>query len=167
MNDDDKQRAQSSIIDEAHFRNLSQQIITPPRDSSNSNNSVLSSNDSTIGRRQINHFLAGCGFDATTINSTNTSVTRTIREEIAYYIDKVKNYMSFEEFWRSYQFELPCLTSLVRCFNVRPSSSVPSESLFSVAAYVNRKQRSSLSPESLMYSMILRDADIVERLLST
>ena len=167
MSNDDKEQAQSSIINEAHLRNLSQQMIPSIHQSSNSNNSVLLSNNSTIGRRQINRFLTGCGFDSTAISSTNTYVTRTIREELAYYIDKVKNYMAFEEFWRTFQLELPCLTSLVRCFNIRPSSSVPSESLFSVAAYINQKQRCSLSPETLMYSMILRGADIVERLLST
>ena len=119
MSDDEKGQAQPFIIDETHFRNLSQQIITTSHDQHiNSNNSMLLLNYSTIGRRQINHFLAGCGITSNNIKSTDTSQTKTIREEIAYYIHRVKNHIPFEEFWRTYQFELPSLASLVRWFNI-------------------------------------------------
>jgi hypothetical protein len=167
MNDNDKEEAQAAIISQARIRHLFQQATKLNRDSSNSNNSVSSSTCLTMGQRQIKHFLTECGLNSTAVNLTNTRPIRTIQEELAFYIDKVKSFKSFEELWRTYQMELPCLTALVRCYNIRPSSSVASESLFSVAAYVNRKQRCSLSPETLMYSMILRDAETVERLFLT
>ncbi|CAF1233944.1 unnamed protein product [Rotaria magnacalcarata] len=79
--------------------------------------------------------------------------------------DRVQVGQSFQEFWSSYEMELPRLAALVRAYNIRPASSVASESLFSIAGYVQRKQRSSLASNTLRYSMVLRDRDILATLV--
>ena len=43
------------------------------------------------------------------------------------------------------------------------ASSVASESAFSIANYVKRKERSALSAENLRYSMFLREKQIIEK----
>ncbi|CAF1442662.1 unnamed protein product [Rotaria sordida] len=165
MGNNDKDVAQTYIVNEAYNRNLSQQTVTHTTVASNTNSSTSSTTSSSNINNQLNNFLIECGLDPPPISSTNIRSNRTVKEEIAYYIDKVKNCTIFEEFWRTHQIELPCLSVLVRSFNIRLATSVPSESLFSVAAYVNRKQRSSMFPNALRCSMILRDADILATLL--
>ena len=86
--------------------------------------------------------------------------TRTNYEEFSYYLNKINRFTIFEEFWITHEEELPQVAALARSFNIRSAISVASEHLFSVAAYVNRKQHYSLSPDALRYSIILRDADI-------
>jgi len=164
MSDVDKGIAQNYILTEANNRHLTQQS-SYTNISSNTNNFTSSATRSSNISNQLNNFLTRCGLNLTSVNSTNTSSTRTITEELAYYINKVKIDTTFEEFWQNHHMELPSLSILVRSFNIRPMSSVPSESLFSVASYINRKQRSSMSPEAVRYSVILRDADIVKTLL--
>lgn len=66
---------------------------------------------------------------------------KTTQEELAFYIENVKSSPIFEYFWTTYENELPYLSTLVRSFNIRPATSVASESLFSIASYVHRKQR--------------------------
>ena len=57
------------------------------------------------------------------------------------------------------------MVSVVRAFNIIPASSIASESLFSIAGYVKRKHRSFLASNTLRYTMILRDHDIVNGLV--
>jgi hypothetical protein len=111
--------------------------------------------------------LIVCGLDPQVTTSNNTNPKRTIKQELAYYVNKIDKEISFEDFWINNEKEIPCLATLVRNFNIRPITSVPIESLFSVAAYVNRKQRASLSPDVFRYSMILREEDLVKNLLQT
>jgi hypothetical protein len=47
--------------------------------------------------------------------------------------------------------------TIVRKYCIIPSSSVPSESAFSVANFIQRKERNSLSSKCIKYSMVLRD----------
>ncbi|CAF2770364.1 unnamed protein product [Rotaria sp. Silwood2] len=148
MSDNDKNVAEAYIINEAYNRNLSQQIVVDTTLPSNTNSSSSTTHSANINN-QLHNFSIGCGLDPPPLSSTNIRSNRTIQEEIAYYIDNVKNFTTFEEFWKTHQMELPCLSALVRSFNIRPVTSVPSESLFSIAAYVNQKQRSSMSAKAL------------------
>jgi hypothetical protein len=45
---------------------------------------------------------------------------------------------------------------MVRYYGVIPATSVPSESAFSVAGYINRKERSSMAPATLKRSMFVK-----------
>lgn len=58
------------------------------------------------------------------------------------------------EFWKD-QNQLPKLKKYALELLTSPASSVSSESAFSVANYLARKERSSLSPESLRMTMLL------------
>lgn len=165
MNDDVKDEAQQCIINEANKRKLSYRTISLAHTSSNTNISTLSNKYSIKNDDQLNRFLTGCGLEPLTISSTSVHLNTTIQQELTYYISKVPTCTTFEEFWTTHERELPCLSVLVRSFNIRPATSVPSESLFSIASYVNRKQRSSLSADTLRYSMILRDSELLATLI--
>ena len=53
--------------------------------------------------------------------------------------------------------KIPQLALLAKKLNIISASSVPSESQFSIAGYINRKERSSLSTANFRYSMCLKD----------
>ncbi|CAF4842072.1 unnamed protein product [Rotaria socialis] len=99
------------------------------------------------------------------ITTYNTVRQRSIKEEFAFYLDRVQGGQPFQEFWSSYEMKRPRLAALVRAYNIRSVSSVASESLFSIAGYVQRKRRSSLASNTLYYSMVLRDQDILPTLI--
>ncbi|CAF1412013.1 unnamed protein product [Adineta steineri] len=161
MTPNDKEKAHEFITNEARYRKLSSQTNSSASISSNTNNRTLLNKNSY----QLNDFLARCGLPSHTTNSTRIDTNKSITEELSHYMNKIDSSTTFEDFWVANEKELPCLSVLVRSFNIRPVTSIPSESLFSIAAYVNRKQRCSLSPRTLMYSMLLRDADILQGLL--
>ena len=114
----------------------------------------------------IDLFLTECGLAITWLPATSipNHRSRSIKEELGMYTGAAEGADSFEQFWNEFQFNLPRLSSLVRSYNVRPATSVASESLFSMAGYVQRKQRASLAPETLRYSLILRDQKILATL---
>lgn len=114
----------------------------------------------------IDLFLTECGLSMTRVPTASipNHRSRSMKEELGMYTGAAEGGCSFERFWNDFQFNLPRLSRLVRSFNVRPATSVASESLFSVAGYVQRKQRSSLAPETLRYSLILRDQKILSTL---
>jgi hypothetical protein len=49
------------------------------------------------------------------------------------------------------------MSFLAKRLCIIPSSSVPSESAFSIANFIQRKKRSALSASQLKYSIMLRD----------
>ena len=61
------------------------------------------------------------------------------------------------QFWQQHQSELNCLSKTAFDYLVTPATSVASESAFSTASYLLRKQRSRLAPTNLSYSMLLKD----------
>lgn len=165
MNDIDKDQAQDFIMEEVRVRNLSYHIMTLAQSSTTTAGGASSTNPSNKRENQLSTFLSGCGLNSSKLNSTNIPANKTIKEELAFYIGKVKSSPIFEEFWTTYESDLPCLSTLVRSFNIRPATSVASESLFSIASYVHRKQRSSLSPDTVRYSMLLRDSELLTSLM--
>ena len=50
-------------------------------------------------------------------------------------------------------------------YNIIPASSVPSEVSFSIANYIERKERSRLAPKTLEMSMVTRKMEILDKLL--
>ena len=49
--------------------------------------------------------------------------------------------------------------------NIMTAISVPIESSFSIAGYVERKQRFRISAKNLKYSMVVRDKDTLEKMI--
>ncbi|CAF3448731.1 unnamed protein product [Rotaria sp. Silwood1] len=60
-------------------------------------------------------------------------------------------------FWQLHRIELYYLYKYASYHLISPATSVASESAFSTASYLLRKQRSRLTPENLSYSMFLKD----------
>ena len=158
MADHDKDQAYDCILQETQIRIFPSATVS--RSTTNSR-----SDRSTQSNTKLNSFLTGCGLKSRAHDGTNSNSSRSIKEEIIFYINKVKNPIRFQDFWIENESEIPHLANLVRSFNIRPVTSVASESLFSMAGYVNRKQRCSLSPDMLRYSMLLLDEDVVASLL--
>ncbi len=60
-------------------------------------------------------------------------------------------------FWNLHRIQLKNLYKLATYHLVTPATSVASESAFSTASYLFRKQRSRLTPHNLSSSMFLKD----------
>ena len=117
-------------------------------------------------------FADECKMSKINTNNSRAQKTRTIREEVAFYLTCLNDSRTrgdaenkFSEFWLKNGKNIPLLASLVRKYSFIPASSVASESAFSVAGYVNRKERSSLSSDNLTYSMLLRDYNKIKCLI--
>ena len=158
MIDDDKVTAEKLVLDQLNM-NLSYE----------QNPNDISMN---IPQHQqvdpLDRFLQKCGLDDTTpLTTTTARRRRSAKEEMAFYVDRVQGKHSFEQFWNRYKNDIPGMMDLVQSYNIRPATSVPSEGLFSVANYVQRKQRSSLAPKTLKYTMLLRDQQLLSDLLQS
>ena len=60
-------------------------------------------------------------------------------------------------FWKLHGHQLKFLSSLAWKHLIIPSTSVPSESTFSMAAYLGRKERSHLTPDNFSMLVFLKD----------
>jgi hypothetical protein len=82
-------------------------------------------------------------------------------------IDSSGEALRFESYRKMHSKQFPKLAKFACFSNVMAATSVPSESSFSVAGYLLRKERARLSPKQLKYSMILRDKPLIEELCAT
>ncbi|CAF2210409.1 unnamed protein product, partial [Rotaria magnacalcarata] len=108
----------------------------------------------------IETFLSNCEAPLP-LSSSTSSATKlyTVQQEIGYYISSIDKETDFQEYWNKNQNCLPILSRMVRHYCIIPITSVASESAFSIAGYVQRKQRCSLSATTLRYSMLLRNLE--------
>jgi len=60
-------------------------------------------------------------------------------------------------FWKINKDRPPILSHLAKIHLVASATSVPSESAFSMSAFLDRKERARLSSENLAYSVFLKD----------
>jgi hypothetical protein len=91
--------------------------------------------------------------------STPKPADKEIQEELNYFKKEISNNtLDFSNFWKKHATYLPMLASEVRKVCIIAASSVASESSFSEANFIQRKERSSLSSKSLRFSMILKSA---------
>jgi hypothetical protein len=67
--------------------------------------------------------------------------------------------VKFQDFWLQYQKNLPRLYQQMKKINIISATSAPSESAFSVAGYIQRRERSRLSSQNLRYSLLTKQAD--------
>ena len=108
-------------------------------------------------------FTSSCGF---TVENENFSSKKgyTLKQELAYYLtSRQDNPLDISSYWRNNSSKLPLLASLVRKYCIIQATSVASESRFSIANYVGRKERASLSSRNLRFSMILREEPKFEK----
>ncbi|CAF2093275.1 unnamed protein product, partial [Rotaria magnacalcarata] len=153
MNDGDKSIAEDLILQRMGLNGINRPTVHQNSQVTNASQQV---ND------PLDKFLAKCGIiSGSSATTMAPSRRRSLREQLAFYVDRVQEWKVFEGFWNLYYKDLPDLVSIVRSCNIGPASSVASESLFSISGYVQRKQRSSLASDTLRYSMVLRDRDIL------
>lgn len=72
----------------------------------------------------------------------------------------------FSTFWIQNRQQFPRLFRLAQRFSIIAATSVPSESAFSIAGFINRKQRSALSSNSLRRLVMLKESHRFEVLRS-
>ena len=98
------------------------------------------------------------------MESISNKKVLTIQQEINKYQSfiKMNPSINFSEFWELYSENLTLLTKLVHEFSILLASSVPSESSFSEAGYLNNKHRASMHPTTLEYCMVLKQANEIK-----
>ncbi|CAF4960902.1 unnamed protein product, partial [Rotaria sp. Silwood1] len=164
LSDEEISEAESLIINEHKtFRGEPQQQITTATQAQFQQKQFTSSSSISNTKSSLSimeRFKNACNItsatDTLTSNSTRTVKPLSLKEEFSMYMSTYKQSTDFETFWNQKQYMLPILTSFVRRYSIIPATSVASESAFSVAGYVQRKQRSSLSPTTLRYLMLLK-----------
>jgi hAT family C-terminal dimerisation region len=65
--------------------------------------------------------------------------------ELSLFSNVIKTKKNFKQFWCDHRHSFPRLVHLVYRYCIVPATSVASESAFSIAGFIVRKQRSSLS----------------------
>ena len=108
-----------------------------------------------------------CGNHISFQTQTTNQRLMTLDEEISAYVEAARSATNFQQFWISYESHLPRLSCLVRRVNIIPATSLSSESLFSIANFLSRKQRSGLSSRTLRYLTVLKNRHLLEKLESS
>ena len=80
-----------------------------------------------------------------------------LNQEIALYCSFNSNSLEFAEFWQKNSAKLPILTAFVRRYSLIQAASVPSEAAFSIANFIQRKERSAMSSKMLRISMVMKE----------
>ena len=75
----------------------------------------------------------------------------------AQFVATPSNNYNAMKFWKENKSLLPNLALLTQKHLTTPSTSIKSESAFSISAYYGRKQRARLSPTNLGFSVFLKD----------
>lgn len=151
LNENDRRAARKFLLSEM-------ELIRLPAASQSSDDHPLPKKTSS----KFDLFTRLCGLSESSTHGDQKSIT--IDEEISYYVKAAQAGDHFPSFWCRYGTKLRRLSSIVRRINSVPATSVASEACFSVAGYVSRKQRSSLSSSSLRYCMVLKDSHLLEKL---
>lgn len=75
-----------------------------------------------------------------------------IEDELTLFIQSIQLFEGdFASFWIHHRNRFSRLSQVAQRVNIIPATSVANESVFSIADFVSRKQRSSLSSTSLRY----------------
>lgn len=109
--------------------------------------------------------LCGLSKNDSRINGKNQKRTLSIKDEISQYnllVNEESN--DFENFWDEKKELLPKLLKLVKKYSIIPGSSIASESAFSIANFIQRKERSSLSSKNLRLTILLREKEKIDQI---
>ncbi len=115
--------------------------------SSSASNSILSKKDSA---KQLMNQLAGINIGQSNVRSMSAEM------EVSLFSNAIKSKENFKQFWSTHCHSFPRLAALVHRYCLVPATSVASESAFSIAGFVARKQRSSLSSHTLRHLLVLK-----------
>ncbi|CAF1136143.1 unnamed protein product [Didymodactylos carnosus] len=157
MSLDDKLNAENFIKDEYKKR------AKASSKSSSSSANTISSNDpggsaTTPGQAsKFDQFLNKCGVKATISSGKTKNRHLTIQQQLSKLRLLLKDNHDFMSFWSEYSSSIRDLSKLARKYMAITATSAPSEQAFSIANYVARKNRLSLSSKSIKYTMYLKD----------
>ncbi|CAF2061700.1 unnamed protein product [Rotaria magnacalcarata] len=153
----DEQLADEEVIDEIDVNEIQLQTNTQ-RKSVESKSSSMNKFINSIGKT----FLA-----PSSLSSIVKSNKKKLMEEMSVYrslaqreynsIVNDEKYSNPMEFWNMHRSQFKYLYKYATYHLVTPATSVASESAFSTASYLFRKQRSRLTPENLSSTMFLKD----------
>ncbi|CAF3428308.1 unnamed protein product [Rotaria socialis] len=153
----DEQLADEEVIDEVDVNEIQLQTNTQ-RKSVESKSSSMNKFINSIGKT----FLA-----PSSLSSIVKSNKKKLMEEMSVYrslaqreynsIVNDEKYSNPMEFWNMHRSQFKYLYKYATYHLVTPATSVASESAFSTASYLFRKQRSRLTPENLSSTMFLKD----------
>ncbi|CAF2163586.1 unnamed protein product [Rotaria magnacalcarata] len=99
--------------------------------------------------------------------STNVKPSRSLssEDELILFTQVIQSFKGdFSSFWIQYRERFSRLHKVAQRVNIIAATSVPSESIFSIAGYVARKQRTSLSSTSLRHLMVLKESHRIDAL---
>lgn len=147
------------------MKQIAKKNATPSTNGGSSINSSSAPVQTCSNDNSIQSFLSSIGKKSR--GGSAQLLTSSIEEELAFYrssagkeytdiVEHGKQHNPFE-FWNRFEKKIPLLVHLTRQYLIVPATSVPSESLFSVASYIGRKERSRLSPDNLSMSVFLKD----------
>jgi hAT family C-terminal dimerisation region len=154
MNDEDRKAAKKII-----FRRLKGMDV-PSANSSSATPQLITS---VVPSNPLQKLASICGQTVALSASAVSTRSMTLDEELCAYVEAAKSATDFQSFWKQHSQLLPRLSHLVRRVSFIPATSVASESLFSIASFLNRKQRSSLSSRSLRYLLVWKDRHLLDR----
>lgn len=97
------------------------------------------------------------------VNNNNNINENSIQAEIKSYKNFISNKQNMTKTW-SLDSKLIRLREVARLVLISPASSVPSESAFSTANYLMRKERMNIHPLSLRAQMILAEEDKIDKI---
>ena len=146
LDSEEKDQAEKELLNKFTAKNKTNMPTTQ---------SVFSRNDSNKKLNVFERFALECGNEIDLSEKNYKSLT--IKDEISLYNTSIIQPKKFRIFWQSHEKQLPLMASYAREICISTATSVPSESSFSIANYVQRKERSNLSSYNLRYSMVLRD----------
>jgi hypothetical protein len=97
--------------------------------------------------------------------SMKTSKSLTIEEELVLFTQAIHSFKGdFASFWLQNRERFTRLYRVAQRVNIVAATSVASESVFSIAGFVARKQRTSLSSKSLRHLMVLKESHRLDAL---
>jgi hypothetical protein len=162
MDEDDRKKAKKLIFKKLANTSVGHITSSSTSSSSSSSSSTTVTTTTKVKLNSLEKLAALCGH--TVSSSTASNQAMTLDEELSTYIKAAKTADNFQSFWVVYGKKLPRLSSLVRRVNVIPATSVASEALFSIASFLHRKQRSSLSSRTLRYLLVLKNRHLIDKL---
>ncbi len=145
----DKSDAKSLILSE-------KSLINSVKINRESESASPSSETGNLSNSVIDQLAIMCGYDPNPQESE--SYVFDLNKEFNLFESTCIQAEGFSKYWQTNSSELSILTAFVKKYSAISASSVPTEACFSVAHFIQRKERRNLSSKSLRYLMVLRES---------
>ena len=160
LSEDEKKQAEKLICEIDKLASNSKETRSTKNDQDETVQNEVSLKKEKIKRYyEFGQFFSLCGIEDSSPIQANTKI-KTIKQEITRFRqvmkENIKDRDTFEIFWQKNSQEFISLTKIMKKFSIIPATSVPSESSYSIAGFIQRKQRASMSGEMLKCSKVLK-----------